>query len=87
MFRRRLANIIIVGFFSYAVYLIFTNGGQRTVTDFATMKTNLENKIRALYGKNPVKKANESVNNGSSGINMANNPVTPLPNPNNNKQS
>ena len=78
MFRRRLANIIIVGFFSYAVYLIFTNGGQRTVTDFATMKTNLENKIRALYGKNPVKKADESVISESSGTINTGNAVSPL---------
>lgn len=52
MIRRYIAATLIVFFFSYAAYLIITDGGKANTTiSFAKLNKNIQNKFMILTGK------------------------------------
>lgn len=58
MIRRYIAATLIVLFFSYAAYLIVTDGGKpNTIISFAKLNNNVHNKFLVLTGQKEAKLA------------------------------
>ena len=64
MIRRYFAAALIGIFFSYAAYLIITNGGKaNTIITFNEISTNFHHKLNILFGKKEIKtKADKTQN-------------------------
>lgn len=55
MIRRYVAVALIVFFFSYAAYLIITDGGKATTITFEKLNENIQNKFYILTGQRKAK--------------------------------
>lgn len=55
MIRRYVAVALIVFFFSYAAYLIITDGGKGTTITFEKLNENIQNKFYILTGQREAK--------------------------------
>lgn len=56
MIRRYIATALLIFFFSYAAYLIVTDGGKNEIITFEKLNNNIHEKFKILTGQETSKK-------------------------------